>query len=83
MYDRHKKASQVTFKDELLDIQLVNRFYQCYSTNSQVYIYKQRDLHDIVKTAPNPKGLFSCETFRDDDDRLILATISDKSVTSV
>lgn len=37
----------------------------------------------MIKTADNQKGLFSCETFRDDDDRLILATISEKSLTSV
>jgi hypothetical protein len=31
----------------------------------------------------NEKGIFSCATFKDDESRLIIATLSDKSLCSV
>ena len=40
-------------------------------------MYNSKDLFDIIKTADNENGVFSCATFRDDSDRLIIATISE------
>ena len=65
----------------ILDIKQVNRLYQVYALKNALYIYQQKELFDIINTAENLKGLFSMTTF--DEDRFMVATISEKSVTSV
>ena len=48
-----------------------------------MYVYKQRDLFDIVKTCDSSKGIFSTATFRDDPDILMLAVFSPNSKLSL
>ena len=61
----------------------MNRFLQVFAIKNQIYVYKQRDLYDIVKTCESDKGVFSTATFRDDDDMLMLAVFSPTSKLSL
>ncbi|CDW91584.1 UNKNOWN [Stylonychia lemnae] len=82
-YDKGKKMYSQMFSTQIKDVQIVNRHYQAFALKNQMYIYKGRDLFDCIKTADNDKGLFSFATFKADDLRLILATISEKSQCSL
>ena len=54
-----------------------------FALKTQIYIYKNRELFDCVKTAQNDKGIYSCATFKDDESRFMIATLSEKSVCSL
>lgn len=71
------------FSQPIRELSIINKNYQAFALQNQIYIYSKRDLYDCIKTASNEKGIFSFATFKDDDHRLILATISEKSQCSI
>jgi hypothetical protein len=68
------------FASEIKEMTILNKFYQAFALRNQLYIYNKRDLFDCIKTANNEKGIFSFATFSNDDHRLIVATLSEKSL---
>ena len=73
------------FGSEIKDMQIVNKHYQVFSMHDRTYIYKNwTELYDCVKTSSgNERGIFACASFKGDEHRFMIATLSDKSKCQV
>lgn len=68
------------FRSELKEISVVNKHYQVFAMNNLIYIYKNwNELFDSLKTANNERGVFACASFKGDERRFMIATLSDKN----
>lgn len=72
------------FTDELREISIVNKHYQVFAMARQIYIYKNwTELFDCLRTQNNEVGIFACASFKGDEERFMIATVSEKSRCSV
>lgn len=79
-YEKSKKKNSLLFGSSLREIQIVNKHFQVYAMSSQIYLYKSwSELHDRLKTSENDRGVFACSSFKGDDDRFMIATLSEKN----
>jgi hypothetical protein len=84
-FDRSRKKSSLTFGSELRQIQIINKHYQVFAMDQKTYIYKNwAELYDCVKTScGNERGVFACAAFKGDEQRFIIASLSDTSKCNV
>jgi len=71
------------FISEVKEIQILNKSFLAIALLNHLYIYSKNDLYDCIKTARNDKGVFSFATFGNDDHRLMVATLSEKSACGI
>ena len=51
---------------------------------NQIYMYKNwNELFDRLKTSENQRGIFACSSFKGDDDRFMIATLTERSKCGV
>jgi hypothetical protein len=51
-YDRIKRVNTQRFTSNVRNLQIVNKHYQVYALNNQIYIYKNwSELYDCLKTS--------------------------------
>jgi hypothetical protein len=69
------------FSSQLRRIEVVNKHYQVFAMEERTYIYKNwAELYDCLKTScGNERGVFACAPFKGDEQRFIVAALSDKS----